>query len=216
MTVRLSDLLDIHELMAEWMNPEDESDATWGGNDNIPGYAWRVIEEVRVELRAGRLQPFLVSTPLGSPPDIRPIDPEKLAAGSDEDFVAMVKPTDTRGVFVAMPSVAAAWPWMESARRWLLLTDAATQPVTDAPPVEIVNKPTSGGSPKTDKPKPLPNLPKSRHGELRDYLATLSAANGAEKLASAHFGCRVPRELTRAIMNEQLGSDRVGRTKKAK
>jgi hypothetical protein len=66
-----------------------------------------------------------------------------------------------------------------------------------------------------DKSK-LPPLPKSRHGELREYLATLPAANGAEKKATEHFGCRVTRTLTRSIMDELLGANRVGRTKKAK
>jgi hypothetical protein len=82
-TYRLSDLIEIHVLMYELMDPEQEADALTTGE----GYSWEIRECVQKELRDRRLHPvqILCDPSLPSPEQSR-LAPRAFAAGSTVDF----------------------------------------------------------------------------------------------------------------------------------
>jgi hypothetical protein len=177
---RISDLIDIRQLMRELMDPEQEAEALCDED----GVSWEILEEIQECLRLGRLHPVevLFDDRLREP-EQRELNPQALAAGTSVDFLKrlLIFENGKHRLFLTLASVHAAYgDWLPSVGRWLLANGRSA----------TVVEPAARRRPST--------------AEIADFLTTLGEASEERQRAAIveKFGVGLPRARLRKLRIE--------------
>jgi hypothetical protein len=192
-TYRLSDLIDIRQLMRELMDPEQEAEALCDED----GVCWETLEELQQQLRRGRLHPVEILFDDRLPqPEQRELNPKAIGAGTAVDFLTRILSFETgkHRLFLTLASVRETYgDWLSSVARWLLANGRSTTVEPAA------------------RRRPSTRPARRREDEIVDYLMARGPLSEEGQLAAIEeqFGVKVARQRLRELRDE-------GRVPKAK